>query len=275
MKWRILHSGRAGSAENMAVDEAIFLNVIDGLSDATIRFYDWDPPTVSIGYNQDANKEIDFSALEKYGFGFVRRPTGGRMVLHHNEITYSVIAPIKEKLKGNITESYSEISKALALGLKFCGIDVEFEKGNLTSASQRESINPCFNSSSRFELTCQKKKIVGSAQVRKGNFLLQHGSILLDNDQSFAANLIPGLDEPQKDMLAKLLTIKTVSINQVADQKLNFEEAASRLERGFMESWNTDRFYRIDEPDEHEKAIIRRLIDNKYSTIGWNMKKME
>ena len=127
MKWRFLISGKLNSAENMAIDEAIFNCVQAGRSLPTIRFYDWEPSTVSCGYNQEVAKEVDLLALKQHGFGFIRRPTGGRLVLHDNEVTYAVIGPAVGKLSGNVTESYSEISKALAKGLELMGIGVDFE----------------------------------------------------------------------------------------------------------------------------------------------------
>ena len=117
MKWRFLIDGKLSPAENMALDEAIFECVQDGRSLPTIRFYNWEPSTVSCGYNQEVAKEVDFAELKKHDYGFVRRPTGGRLVLHNNEVTYAVISPFEGRLSGNVTESYSEISKALAKGL--------------------------------------------------------------------------------------------------------------------------------------------------------------
>ena len=181
----------------MAIDEAVMQEIIKGNSEPTIRFYDWNPPTLSFGYHQNFDDEIDLHEAEKRGFGYIRRPTGGRLVLHREEVTYSVIAPLRERLSGNITETYSEISLALAKGLRILGIMVEFEKGNLTSYHQRESANPCFTSTSRFELSYRNKKIVGSAQTRKDGVLLQHGSILLNFNLSQVAYVLPGLSDIQ------------------------------------------------------------------------------
>ncbi|HNX00587.1 MAG TPA: biotin/lipoate A/B protein ligase family protein, partial [Candidatus Cloacimonadota bacterium] len=159
--------------ENMAIDEAILIGLENGFSEPTIRFYDWNPPTVSFGYHQDAEKETDMARIFSKGYGLIRRPTGGRLVLHKNEITYAVIAPLADHLQGNVIDVYSEVSQALAEGFRIMGIQVNFEKGSLSSREQREAHNPCFSSSSRYELSYQGKKIVGSAQVRKNNLFLQ------------------------------------------------------------------------------------------------------
>ena len=270
MKWRILKSGKLSPAENMAIDEAIMQAVIAGKSLPTIRFYDWNPSTASCGYNQSAEKEVDFRALEKYGYGFVRRPTGGRLVLHDQEVTYSVIAPIDGRFSGSITNAYSIISLALAEGLKEMGIEVELERGNLTSAHQREEANPCFTSSSKFELKCNRKKIVGSAQVRKDNILLQHGSILLNNDQSKIAYLLPNLEEDQRNKLAHYLSRKTIAINQVLEIPISYNDAVICLENGFRKSWDTDIFSKHNKLTQYEIETSSRLVHSKYLTDEWN-----
>ena len=112
MKWRILINHKKSAAENMAIDEAIMMGNISGQSLPTIRFYDWNLPTVSFGFNQQIKKEIDLDLTKENGFDFVRRPTGGRAVLHIEEVTYAVISPLEDKLSGNITDSYSRVACA-------------------------------------------------------------------------------------------------------------------------------------------------------------------
>ncbi len=273
MKWRFLINGKLSPAENMAIDEAIFECVQDGRSLPTIRFYNWGPSTVSCGYNQEVAKEINFAALKKHDFGFVRRPTGGRVVLHDNEVTYSVISPLEGRLSGNVTESYSEISKALAKGLELMSINVDFEKGNLSSEHQRQAANPCFTSSSRYELSYQRQKIIGSAQVRKNNCLLQHGSILLNYNQSKLAQIMPGLTENQKDRLANYLKRKTIAINEILSVPKGFDEAVKFFINGFKEKWIVDEFVTSKNLEPYELEIAERLRLTKYLTDEWNLKK--
>ncbi|MBT4334132.1 MAG: lipoate--protein ligase family protein [Candidatus Cloacimonetes bacterium] len=273
MKWRFLINSKLSPAENMAIDEAIFESIQDGRSLPTIRFYGWDPSTVSCGYNQEVSKEVDFMALKEYGFGFVRRPTGGRLVLHDDEVTYSVISPASGRLSGNITESYSEISKALALGLEHIGIVVDFEKGNLTSEHQRQVANPCFTSSSRYELNYQKKKIVGSAQVRKNNCILQHGSILLNHGQSKLAKILPGLTIDQKERMVKYLNRKTIGINEILEMPISYKTAVNYLIKGFKEKWIKDDFVIHKNLETYELDIAEKLRISKYLTDEWNQKK--
>jgi len=273
MKWRILVSGKLGPAENMAIDEAIFTGVQKGNSMPTIRFYDWQPSSVSCGYNQNISKEVDFVALKERGFGFVRRPTGGRLVLHDEEVTYSVISPVEGRLAGNITLSYSEISKALAAGLTLMGIDVDFERGALSSQHQRQAANPCFTSSSRYELKYKRKKIVGSAQVRKRNCILQHGSILLNFGQSKLAEILPDLTEEQRKRMADFLQRKTVGINQILETELSYFEAVDFLIKGFENKWDTDKFVVRQNMEIEEKKLAEKLKLGKYLTEDWNRRK--
>ena len=273
MKWRFLIDGKLSPAENMAIDEAIFECVQDGRSLPTIRFYDWDPSAVSCGYNQEIEKEVDLYALKKKGFGFVRRPTGGRVVLHDNEVTYAVISPIDGRLSGNVTESYSEISKALAKGLALMSINVDFEKGNLSTEHQRQAANPCFTSSSRYELSYQRKKIVGSAQVRKNNCLLQHGSILLNHNQSKLAQILPCLSDDRKDRMAGYLKRKTIAINEILSVPKSYNEVVEFFINSFKKKWVNDDFYIHQNLEMHELEIADRLRLTKYLTDEWNKRK--
>jgi lipoate-protein ligase A len=273
MKWRVIYNTKLGSAENMAIDEAIMISVGEGKSLPAIRFYDWNPATVSCGFNQAVEKEIDFEEIKKKSYGFVRRPTGGRVVLHKDEVTYAVITPSIDRFEGGITATYSEISKALGKGLAKLGVPIEFEKGELTVTEQRLNANPCFTSTSRYELKCLGKKIVGSAQVRKGEMLLQHGSILLNQNQEEVAWLVPGLETEKKEKLARFLARKTISINQAQSKQISFDEAVRALTDGFMEQWKEDEFFVNGELTEYELHLVKELTVTKYANNSWNFRK--
>jgi lipoyl(octanoyl) transferase len=269
ISWRILINGKLSPIENMAIDEAIMLGLEKGVSEPTIRFYDWNPPTVSFGFHQDVEKEADLERINLKGYGLIRRPTGGRLVLHKNEITYAVIAPLSDHLDGSVIDVYAEISYALADGLKGMGIDVEFEKGTLTSQEQRETSNPCFTSSSRYELTYLRKKIVGSAQVRRNNLFLQHGSILLDQNQEEVADLLPDLTDEQRLKLAQYLKKKTIAINEIREVPVSFNDAVTFLIAGFKNIWHEDAFQEVHFLNTYEQEIVNNLITEKYGKEQW------
>ncbi len=269
-KWRILIDGNHGPAENMAIDDAIFTLVRCGESVPTVRFYGWEPPTLSIGYHQKCESEVDFVELEKRGYGFVRRPTGGRAVLHKDEVTYSVIAPIGGELSGNVTDIYMRISEALRDGLRLMGVNAELERGKLSSDEQRKAANPCFASTSRYELACEGKKIVGSAQVRKEGAFLQHGSILLHHDQSEMADLLPDLSDGVRARVRKFLDKHTISIDKAIGLRISDEKAIKNLVEGFRGNWRETDFYEVSSMTPEERTLALDIEKSKYGKIEWN-----
>jgi lipoate-protein ligase A len=154
--------------------------------------YSWSKPTLSFGRNQPATGLYDLEKIHAEGIDVVRRPTGGRAILHHREVTYSVTAPIEG---AGLHETYSRINRILQQGLSALGVLVE-----AAATSQRvevPSIRPCFETPSKGELVAEGAKLVGSAQWREDGALLQHGSILVDDDQSslFDLSLTPVVSE--------------------------------------------------------------------------------
>ncbi|MGA9352036.1 MAG: hypothetical protein WBW48_25020, partial [Anaerolineae bacterium] len=117
--WRLLKTGLVDGATNMAIDEAILWAVAEGKSPPTLRFYGWEPPCLSIGFSQSMEGEVDVDKCLESGIGFVRRPTGGRAILHADELTYSVVAPQTEpRVAGGVIESYRRLSLGLIAGLR-------------------------------------------------------------------------------------------------------------------------------------------------------------
>jgi lipoyl(octanoyl) transferase len=170
--------GRPG-AENMAIDEAL-LSAADQTGRAYLRLYRWDPPCLSLGRNEPARARYDRSAVERLGWDVVRRPTGGQAVWHEHEVTYAVAAPIATF--GGVRAAYYAIHERLAEALRTLGVQA-------TLASARPAARPparpaaCFAAAVGGEILVAGRKLVGSAQMRRGTAFLQHGSILLDGSQ--------------------------------------------------------------------------------------------
>lgn len=164
----------------MAVDEAVLEAVIAGSSPPTLRYYTWDPPCLSLGYNQRAVESCDMGEVLKRGYTMVRRRTGGRAVLHDDELTYSVIADSLLFGGGAVLDVYMMISSALADGLKAFGIAADLVPAY--SDRGKEKTAACFDVPSSFEVAWKGRKIIGSAQFRSGRHFLQHGSILMSAD---------------------------------------------------------------------------------------------
>lgn len=181
MQWRFLDTGAGSGAFNMALDVAILSEVEAGRSLPTIRIYGWTPACISLGHSQDPGRELDFAAVAERGFDVVKRPTGGRAVLHIDELTYSVIAPHDaEPWCGTQAASYQAISQAVATALQQDGFGLTLDRGYPVEKPQElRAMTPCFSSTARSEVVWGDRKVVGSAQRRFRTAFLQHGSILV------------------------------------------------------------------------------------------------
>ena len=152
--------------------------------EAVLSIYSWSRPTLSFGRNQPASGLYDLDKIEEARIDVVRRPTGGRAILHYREVTYSVTAPIDG---APLNETYSRINEILQLGLGRLGVLVEAAAG--AERATVPSVRPCFETPAKGELIAGGAKLVGSAQWRDEGALLQHGSILVDDDQSLLLSL--------------------------------------------------------------------------------------
>lgn len=175
--WRLLPLCTGDAARNMAVDEAIFRAYAEGRVPPTLRFYTWAPPAVSCGRFQDMAGEVDLDALRRLGFGIVRRPTGGRAVLHHGDLTYAAVIGDRDGLPAGTLPAYLYISQGLLAGLTGLGIEASLHSPTGKAAGGNPA---CFASPSWHELTVAGRKVAGSAQRRDAGVVLQHGSILID-----------------------------------------------------------------------------------------------
>jgi lipoate-protein ligase A len=179
MPFRLLDTPPAPGAWNMAVDAAL-MDGVRGGAPPVLRFYRWDPPCLSLGRNQPAAGRYDLDALRAAGVEVVRRPTGGRAVLHHRELTYSVVAA--DGALGGPRAAYAAINRALVAGLRRLGVAAALQPRTGARAAA-PSLAPCFKEPAEGEVVVGGRKLVGSAQFREGGVLLQHGSLLLEGDQ--------------------------------------------------------------------------------------------
>lgn len=184
MHWRFLATPPLAGPENMALDEALLRRARE-TGEAVFRVYGWSAPTLSLGRNQPARGEYDTAELARRGVAVVRRLTGGRAVLHAREITYSVTAPAA--LGATLAEAYGRINELLVAGLRALGAPAEIAAA--AAPAPRPSLVPCFEEPTVGELMIGGRKLAGSAQYREDGALLQHGSILVDDDQPLVASL--------------------------------------------------------------------------------------
>jgi lipoate-protein ligase A len=212
VSWLLLRDAPASGAWNMAVDAALLEAAAHG--QCFLRLFAWDPPTLSFGRNEPALTRYDRAAIERRGIATVRRPTGGRAVWHHHEVTYSVCAP--ESAFGPLRAAYYEIHAMLAAALQRLGAAVSLAADRPAAGV---GAGACFASAAGGEVTAAGGgKVVGSAQVRRHGALLQHGSILLSADQDLVAALTVGAARPPDARgVAELVTAERGGFAAVAD----------------------------------------------------------
>lgn len=186
-RWRLLIAAPRSGAENMARDTALQARAARS-GETVFSIYSWSSPTLSFGRNQPASGLYDLGKIRAAGIDVVRRPTGGRAILHHREVTYSVTAPVKEA--ATLRETYSRINRILQTGLSRLGVAVE--PASFSGRAAAPSVRPCFETPAEGELVAHGSKLVGSAQWRDDGALLQHGSILVNDDQASLPSLSAG-----------------------------------------------------------------------------------
>ena len=172
---RVVVDAGASGAWNMAVDEALLDDPDGGW---TLRLYRWDRPTISLGYAQPHERGVDTIVARRLGIPVVRRPTGGRAVLHADELTYALTGPADcGPLSGTVSQSYRYVAAGLQAGLRRLGAEVQIARNGPTPRPSGKG--PCFNARARYDLSVCGRKVAGSAQRRRDGRLLQHGSVLL------------------------------------------------------------------------------------------------
>lgn len=185
-RWRVLVDGYRSGPENMARDHALALEREPGVG--VLRIYGWARPTVSFGRNEPARGLYDPGAADREGVRFVRRPTGGRAVLHDEEITYCVVSP--PRAWGGVRDAYKAINRGLVTALRVLGVDARLA-GAPEGGEPPLSAGPCFQIPAEGEIVARGRKLVGSAQARVEGALLQHGSVLLSGSQDSLARIGP------------------------------------------------------------------------------------
>ncbi len=269
--WRFLDTGCNDAAFNMAVDEALLLSYEAGQSPPTLRVYTWFSPTLSLGYAQNVEKEVDVAACRQHGVSLVRRPTGGRAVLHDQEATYSVVMPLRlSDREASITEHYHRIGLALATALRYAGLAVRLERPSVLAAAPRAASPACFAAMSRYELSATGRKLVGSAQKRGRRSLLQHGSIPLSMDRQrlFACLRVPA---DRRAQLLREAYASMVAVNEVAPTPLDAATLHRALRQGFAECLIDGADLITGDLSPAERRLAAELQHAKYDTDAWNL----
>ncbi|MFZ5516757.1 MAG: lipoate--protein ligase family protein [Candidatus Zhuqueibacterota bacterium] len=265
--WRFLNTGLQDGFTNMAIDEVLTTKSVPADKSSIFRIYGWKPYAISLGYNQDAN-ELNLAKCKKNGIDIVRRPTGGRAVLHAEEVTYSVIIPKNSDFYSqDILATYNKISEGLLAGLLLAGVKAElverFANETEKSSAYKNSI-PCFSHSAKYEIAVQNKKLVGSAQRRYENAILQHGSILVGKYHLHLAEYIRQVDENHVLVFQQAMEKKTISISEVLPHAISYDKLIWAIKTGFQQHFNIHFFEGQLTPRER---IEVKAIVGKYKKV--------
>lgn len=267
--WRLLLTPPLDGASHMAIDEAILHALAEGHGLPTIRFYEWEPPCLSLGYNQHW-QEVDEEACRRLGYTWTRRPTGGKAILHTDEATYSLIIPQDDpRIQGGIVESYRILSYGLLQGLALLGVQAQqVEKDELRAKLNTGKGGPvCFDTPSRYEITWQGKKLIGSAQLRRKKIVLQHGALPLHGDLNRILEVLAFSPE-ERSRQAELLPQRATTLEQLLGRVLPFSEVAAALAEGFARQLNLI-LERLPLTDREHK-LAEKLRAGQYANDAWN-----
>ncbi len=269
-KWRLILTEPTTGAYNMALDEACLLSAAERRSLPTLRLFSWEPPTLSLGYAQKS-VEVNFQELHKRGWDLVRRPTGGRAILHTDELTYSVTAPQDDPvMAGSLLESYQRISIALLAALTLLGIDARGDAVYSGGQDQSKKDPVCFEVPSNFEITVSGKKLIGSAQARKHNGVLQHGSLPLTGDLSRINQVLHyPTEEIRQEGINRLLS-HAGTVKSLTGKVIPFELAAKSFIKAFAMELDLDLV--ASKPTNEELLQTHELMDKKYRSDGWTLR---
>lgn len=262
--WRLIVDGEADGATNMAVDEAILTGVIDGTSLPTLRFYAWSPPCLSLGRGQ-ALAEADLAACRAAGVDLVRRPTGGRSILHTDELTYSVsLLQTDPRAKGGIVEGYRRLSEGLLAGLRRLGVDARQAVGHEQGAGEPTAV--CFETPSHYEITVAGRKLVGSAQSRVRGGVLQHGTIPLSGDLARVVDYL-AFSDAERQVQRRRLALRALTVEEALGAARSFDSVAHALAEGFAEALNLTLV--PGELSPQERALSAEIRERVYAAPDW------
>jgi len=240
MEWSFIDTGFRDPYFNMGFDEAL-MNFVEKTGKPVLRFFNFSPPSITIGFHQRVSEWI--ISLGKKGYPFVRRPTGGRAVIHSGDMTYSLAFPQSDELVGgSVLESYKKISQGFGKGFEILGLDVKLER----KSGDRDS-DLCFNSPSWYEFTFKGKKIIGSAQVRRFGICLQQGTLAAKKPDNVFPHM-PGL----------------ISVEEALGKRISLEDIKKAVKKGFEEAFGITFI-----PLKYDSISP---LTEKYSSRDWNYK---
>lgn len=271
--WRLIidNEPRSGAA-NMAMDQALAEAAAAGDSPPTLRFYRWQPPAVSLGRHQPIT-DVAADVVHELGYDIVRRPTGGRAILHTDELTYAVTAAADEpRVSGSLMDAYLRLSNALLNGLQRVGLHADKAAGDVRAGPNVSAA--CFEVPSAYEITAHGKKLIGSAQSRRAGYVLQHGSLPLVGDIGRLIDVLALPDEERArlraELVARACTLAEAMGVAENDPSLDFKHVANAIIQGFGELLNLS--FKPAQPSAAELRRTAELIREQYANAEWMAK---
>lgn len=265
--WRLIQTPPSQGAWNMAIDEAILEFTAQKAVPPTLRLYSWYPACLSLGYGQPIS-DVDLESLNTKGWDVVRRPTGGRAILHTDELTYSVCGPQTEPhLTGGVLESYQDLSFALLKALELINIKADPTKSVAPLTTEDKNNPVCFEVPSNYEITVHGKKLIGSAQARKKNGVLQHGTLPLKGDLTRIIQVLIYPDEVHRQEAGRKLLDHATTVEEVLGYPGDWWIAAQAFRKAFSTILEIDLNHMGLTIEEGRRAM--ELYSEKYNNPDW------
>lgn len=263
-QWRLIYDEPASGMRNMAVDEAILDAVARGDQPPTLRLYAWDPACLSLGIGQRMT-DADPGRILLQGWNIVRRPTGGRAILHIDELTYSVtVASGHPWAALDIISSYRQISAALMRAVESLGADPHAERRSDASPAKPGPV--CFEVPSHYEITVDGRKLIGSAQVRRRQGLLQHGSLPLTGDLARICDALAYPDDDARDAARDQVRGRAVTLSEALGREVSWRQAADAVTAAFASAFDISFIPSVISRDE--RALADTLEHSKYASVS-------
>lgn len=244
---RLLDRSKNSGFMNMAIDEAIAINAHE-TKIPTLSFYSWEPATVTIGYFQSMNAEVDIEKCKIQGIDFIRRITGGGAVFHDKEITYSFVCTEDSGVVSkDILESYRQICSGVIHGLENLGVQSQFAGIN--------------------DIVTNGKKVSGNAQTRRHKAVLQHGTVLLDVDVERMFSILKVPNEKMRDKIISNVKERVCSVKSILGREVEYEEAKKSMVIGFEKAFKTEiKPGKLTEKERMDAEIaIKRIKSNEWN----------
>ena len=253
----------------MATDCAIFEAVSAGRQPPTMRLYGWEPMCLSLGYGQ-RSRDVDMDRLRARGWQLVRRPTGGKAILHGDEMTYSLSLPIDHPLAaGDVVDSYRRIGAGLASGLEGLGVASISE---LKDPRDNKGMGPvCFEIASHYEITVAGRKLVGSAQMRRKAGILQHGTIPIRGDVGRICDVLSFEREEERESQRQSLRQRAATLEATMAYRPSWDDVADAIARGVKRAFAYEILCQVLSQEEVDR--IETLMAERFANPDWTAKR--